>query len=382
MSEIQVENITARDSNSAPNFAGGITFGGLSADSAIPGLLTPSITVSNIEPDSATVTRGNFWFNDSGSGSLSLYNDNVWWTLGGTIAGPAALSGAWGVTGLIGGGWYLNHFTPTGSAQNVIDYVTISTTGNATDFGDLTQARHQPAAGSDGTYVYWATGHTTSQYGTKVNTIDYVTVASAGNATDFGDHAFSRNSAWSAEDGTIGIIGWGSDGMYYITVATPGNSQSFGTLTQSVLYSGGGHSNVTYGCVMGDWNPTGYIDRWTMATPSNATDFGDCYDPAYLCSACGDLTYMIMCGGVGAEAVLQYITMDTPGNSTDFGDLNQSGYLNSASEDGTYAIVAGRNQSTGNQTAIDTFVIATPGNATDFGDLTVGRSAPGSASGT
>ncbi len=29
----------------------------------------------------------------------------------------------------------------TGSDQNVIDYVTIANLGNATDFGDLTQAR-------------------------------------------------------------------------------------------------------------------------------------------------------------------------------------------------------------------------------------------------
>ncbi len=33
--------------------------------------------------------------------------------------------------------------------QNTIDYVTIATTGNATDFGDLTQARTQPLAFSD-----------------------------------------------------------------------------------------------------------------------------------------------------------------------------------------------------------------------------------------
>ena len=32
---------------------------------------------------------------------------------------------------------------------NVIEFVTISTTGNAVDFGDLTQARSQPSACSD-----------------------------------------------------------------------------------------------------------------------------------------------------------------------------------------------------------------------------------------
>ena len=44
--------------------------------------------------------------------------------------------------GLFGGG-------TTGSASNVIDYVTIASTGNATDFGDLTVARYRLSACSN-----------------------------------------------------------------------------------------------------------------------------------------------------------------------------------------------------------------------------------------
>jgi hypothetical protein len=36
-----------------------------------------------------------------------------------------------------------------GSAENTIQFVTIATTGNATDFGDLISANRQPAACSD-----------------------------------------------------------------------------------------------------------------------------------------------------------------------------------------------------------------------------------------
>jgi len=35
--------------------------------------------------------------------------------------------------------------------QNVIDFVTIASAGNATDFGDLTFARYNPAGMSNGT---------------------------------------------------------------------------------------------------------------------------------------------------------------------------------------------------------------------------------------
>jgi hypothetical protein len=69
--------------------------------------------------------------------------------------------------------------------SNIIDYVTIATTGNATDFGDLTVARAQLAGTSSTTIGVFAGGQNAS--GTVVNTIDYVTIASAGNATDFGD---------------------------------------------------------------------------------------------------------------------------------------------------------------------------------------------------
>jgi len=44
---------------------------------------------------------------------------------------------------LIGGGY-------DGSAVlNIIQYITITTTGNASDFGDLTQARNAPQGCSD-----------------------------------------------------------------------------------------------------------------------------------------------------------------------------------------------------------------------------------------
>ena len=36
------------------------------------------------------------------------------------------------------------------SAQNVIDYVTIASTGNSQDFGDLTSAKQAMGTGGDG----------------------------------------------------------------------------------------------------------------------------------------------------------------------------------------------------------------------------------------
>ena len=96
--------------------------------------------------------------------------------------------------GLFGGGY-------TGSNSNVIDYVTIATTGNATDFGDLTVARQRSAACSSSTRGLFGGGYTPAYS----NVIDYVTITTAGNATDFGDLTVSRQSLAACSNGHGGL---------------------------------------------------------------------------------------------------------------------------------------------------------------------------------
>ena len=69
------------------------------------------------------------------------------------------------------------------SKSNVIDYITIASTGDASDFGDLTVARTQHGSASNQLRGVWYAGDD----GSISNVIDYVTIASTGNAADFGD---------------------------------------------------------------------------------------------------------------------------------------------------------------------------------------------------
>jgi hypothetical protein len=73
--------------------------------------------------------------------------------------------------------------------SNVIQYVTIDTAGNATDFGDLTLVRNAFAGTSNGIRGVFAGGSSAS----TSNVIDYVTIATTGNATDFGDLTLVRS---------------------------------------------------------------------------------------------------------------------------------------------------------------------------------------------
>ena len=95
--------------------------------------------------------------------------------------------------GLSAGGF---NNTPSATKSNVIEFVTIATLGNATDFGDLTSQRYSPGSGSSKTRGVIGGGNT--QPG-KTNVIDFVTIASAGNASDFGDLTSARMNVGSSD---------------------------------------------------------------------------------------------------------------------------------------------------------------------------------------
>jgi large repetitive protein len=70
---------------------------------------------------------------------------------------------------------------------NNIDRLSLSSLGNATDYGDLTQPTMYASngGGASSTRGVWAGGYTTG--GNATNVIQYVTIATNGNALDFGD---------------------------------------------------------------------------------------------------------------------------------------------------------------------------------------------------
>ena len=177
--------------------------------------------------------------------------------------------------------------------SNVIDYITILTTGNATDFGDLTQARRDIAGCSSETRGLFGGGSP----GGLVNTIDYITIASAGNATDFGDLTIAVGSggayAGACASSTRGLFAGGSDVntvqvnvIGYVTIASAGNATDFGDLT---VARGGlaGCSNATRG-IFGGGVTTNVMDYVTIASAGNATDFGDLTAATPYLAACSN----------------------------------------------------------------------------------------------
>ena len=180
-------------------------------------------------------------------------------------------------------GAFVGGQTPT--AVNTIDFVTIATAGNAADFGDTNAAvaAHGGAVASSTRGVYTIGGHPA-----YTNTIEFITIATTGNGQDFGDLTVDANRGYqdrgSICDTTRGIFSGGFTGsnvlsntIEFITMATTGNSTNFGDLP--VARRGGfGTSNSRLAIFAGGYTPGSFknaIDQVTIQTTGNATDFGD-----------------------------------------------------------------------------------------------------------
>ena len=116
--------------------------------------------------------------------------------------------------------------------------------------------------------------------------MDYVTIASAGDAQDFGDLSTVLIRAGGSSNATRGVFLGGrapalTNSMSYITIATTGNGQDFGDLIQAQEFASGTSSSTRGVKVGGNDNtpgpyaPVGTIEYFEIATTGNTQDFGD-----------------------------------------------------------------------------------------------------------
>ena len=213
-----------------------------------------------------------------------------------------------------------------------IDYVTISSTGDATDFGgDVTDSRDFTAGCSSATRGLFGGGRITAP-NTAGNVIDYITIASGGSARDFGDtRSTSLYYPMCLASSTRGIFGSGTGGsstsqIDFVTIASTGNALEFGTL--STHFGGVGASNSTRGIFAGGYNPglCNKITYITIATKGNTTTFGDLISNNRSLGSATSPTRACFIGGKtpSNSNVIQYVEILTTGDATDFGDLAQS----------------------------------------------------------
>jgi hypothetical protein len=333
-------------------------------------------------PGNVTATAASSPISVTGLTNGTAYTFAVWAI---NTYGPSAFSGASNsvspsaILGLFAGG------ENNSGDSSIIDYVSISSTGNATDFGDLSNTIPKLAGCASSVRGLFGGG----VLGNYTNIINYVTIASVGNSTDFGDLTIGRGGLAACSNSTRGIFAGGLDAgsgaesnvIDYVTIATTGNATDFGDLL-TVMSGQCGCASPTRGVFGGGYNGTSYtnvIQYVTIASTGNATDFGDLSNIGKTNSAsCSSSTRGLFAGGFGSpgytggSSLIDYITIATTGNATNFGNLTNNFYGMAGCSSSTRGLIGG-DRRTAYSNVIEYVTIAATGNATDFGDLTAPR---------
>ena len=177
--------------------------------------------------------------------------------------------------------------SPVGSDLNAMEYVTIASTGNATDFGDLTQTLDSTSALSSPTRGVFIQGINPAS--ARLNVMEYITIATTGNATYFGDTTANGKRPSTGSSSTRGVYAGGDTAsgdtnetnvIGYITIATTGNATDFGDLVLAVTSPANGQACSSTRMLVSGGNAPGatynnIIQMITIETTGNAVDWGD-----------------------------------------------------------------------------------------------------------
>ena len=262
---------------------------------------------------------------------------------------------------------------------NQIDFLTISTFGDAQDFGDLTAASTGAGASASRTRgLFTNRRNATPAY---TNEIDFVTIASTGNAQDFGDSTVVNgyNRALSNQIRSLGLAFSSINTINYVTIAQQGNAVDFGDQS-GVLEGGATCASSTRGILAGGGNLAN-IDFVTIMTTGNAQDFGDLSATVTNAVGLSNSTRGVLKIRFqsGATNALEFITISTLGNSTDFGDALNIGPNVASGASPTRGLFSGGSGVSSpypKTNVIQKIEILTTGNAVDFGDMTFASNHP------
>lgn len=245
------------------------------------------------------------------------------------------------VTGASGGGRGLFAGAATSSGVvNTIQYITIASTGNSTDFGDLTEVSYTSASASNGNKAIYAMNDNN-----KTSLIQEVTIDTAGNATAWsGTLTQAKSNGCGASDGTKGFFFGGRTAssstaineIDYVTIATDGNASDWGNLATARKDTGGNSACGTSSRILigggtnSSGNYTATIDYINPASAGNASSFGNLANALWYTGSTNNDTHAIWVQGLNASVQFQNyahrVTIDTTGNASLWGTTAEAGY--------------------------------------------------------
>ena len=357
-------------------------------------LLTNMSTVLSASSDPTLSTNpsggvGTKFLNTT-SGEIFICTDatageNVWINVGG---GSGDITW-WNVQGsayafMIGG-------NPAGNNTRISKFA-FASSSSGTDLADLTIGRQGVNGGKSSSYGYASGGEPrASTQGGRIEKFAFVSTA---NSTTVGELTVWRACASNSQSsGTYvynagGNVGppLGERGVVIdkFTVASDSDATNVGNLFE------GGHSqsvsfDLTHGYVAGAYNTavstaSNCIQRFSFATDGNATDVGDMFTGRFSNEGASSLTHGYSGGGANSASqyqnTIQKYAMASSATGTDVGDLLTNTGDGMGTMDTAYGYHVGGYP--GNTNVIQRYAFASDGNAVDVGDMEAGTATGGS----
>jgi len=224
---------------------------------------------------------------------------------------------------------------PSSTYQDNIEAYTFASTGSITDIEDLRSATVYSCGASNETRGLIMGGLISSPYAGGWNNIDYITIASFGESIEFGDLSFDNPGGLNqANSPTRGIFAGGfapangSGGssftttkIQFVTIPTLGNSQSFGDLSNLESYTSGAGNSIR-GIYAGSYaTPQTTIEVINISSTGNGVKFGNLTSSKQSMSAVSSPTRVVWAGNHAYSNEIEYVNIQTEGDAVDFGDL-------------------------------------------------------------
>ena len=259
-------------------------------------------------------------------------------------------TGSNGTKAIMGGGYSDPGAGSTTYGVNDMDHVTVASTNNAGDFGNLAEASGDGGndGGSNGTLLFFHGGYTGSQSANMEQT----NIASGSGGTDAGDLERAQNShAASNGDSKCLIIGGYNPGVNSGNPFTSVSKHSFHTSNNATAYSGVASTAiyqagtacatdrvVLAGGLNASWAKLDVIQYFAVASEGDADDKGDLHAAVAQVSGWSDGTTGEFGGGEQGSVTIHRInkiTIMSGTGVTEEGDLTHQDYsANANNEDG------------------------------------------------
>ena len=300
--------------------------------------------------------------------TIEFFDGNSWRQVDNTTRSGRAITG---------GG-----LSPGNTAYPNVDLITISTLGNAVNFGSLHTERTSHGACSSSTRGIFLGGNPDN------DATEYYTLASGGNGIDFGNlTSTGRRYTSSFSSSTRGFSAGGKDDpavtneIDYCEIAQLNTWLDFGDLTVAALYWSGLSSPTRGFCLVADDPAAQTINMVTMASKGDAIDFGNQSKTGGYQAAAANSVRGLWAGGysstprqsVGHSSSIEAITMASQGTTHYFGDLaSATSQYGDGSSTSTRAVFSIGKVASGSNfvNTIEYVTIASSGSAADFGDMT------------